>query len=93
MSTKFNINTLPKCGARLRKKTHKLCRQPAMKNGKCRIHGGKSTGPRTPQGLENSKKSRLKHGFYSTEKIRERRGIAKFLKDSKNLISTVEEIL
>ncbi|MFC1944498.1 HGGxSTG domain-containing protein [Chloroflexota bacterium] len=23
-----------------------------MKNGRCRMHGGKSTGPRTPEGLE-----------------------------------------
>jgi hypothetical protein len=24
---------------------------PAMPNGRCRMHGGPSTGPRTPQGL------------------------------------------
>ena len=23
-----------------------------MPNGRCKLHGGKSTGPRTPQGLE-----------------------------------------
>jgi hypothetical protein len=26
--------------------------QPAMPNGKCRFHGGRSTGPRTSEGLE-----------------------------------------
>jgi hypothetical protein len=29
-----------------------LRRAGAMKNGRCRMHGGKSTGSRTPEGLE-----------------------------------------
>ena len=34
-------------------------------NGKrqCRMHGGKSTGPRTPDGLERSRKANWKHGY------------------------------
>ncbi|MDF2972517.1 MAG: hypothetical protein K0R61_2967 [Microvirga sp.] len=28
------------------------CCQPAMPNGRCRLHGGLSTGPRTPEGLK-----------------------------------------
>jgi hypothetical protein len=36
-----------------------------MKNGRCRIHGGKSTGPRTPEGLERSRRANWKHGEYS----------------------------
>jgi len=31
------------CGANA-KRTGKPCRQPAMSNGRCRLHGGKSTG-------------------------------------------------
>ena len=38
-----------RCGAHSRR-TGKPCLQPAMKNGRCRLHGGKSTGPRTEQG-------------------------------------------
>ena len=33
----------PKCGAHART-TGKPCRNPAMQNGRCRMHGGKSTG-------------------------------------------------
>jgi hypothetical protein len=33
-----------------------------MKNGRCRLHGGKSTGPRTPEGLARSKAARWVHG-------------------------------
>jgi hypothetical protein len=50
----------PRCGARAR--SGGSCRQPAMKNGRCRFHGGKSTGARTPQGLARCRAARLVHG-------------------------------
>src|SRR5690625_7181644 len=46
-----------RCGAKTR--TGKPCKNWAMANGRCRMHGGKSTGP--PKGNQNSKK----HGFFS----------------------------
>ena len=39
----------PRCGAKTRKGTP--CKGPAMRNGRCRMHGGASTGPRTRAGL------------------------------------------
>lgn len=30
--------------------TGKPCRASAMRNGRCKLHGGMSTGPRTPEG-------------------------------------------
>jgi len=53
----------PRCGARTR--AGGCCRQPAMKNGRCRMHGGLSTGPRTPEGRERCRRARLTHGGYS----------------------------
>jgi hypothetical protein len=38
-----------------------------MANGRCRMHGGKSTGPRTPEGLERSRRANQKHGHYTLE--------------------------
>jgi hypothetical protein len=38
-----------------------------MPNGRCRMHGGLSTGPRTLEGLEGSRKARWVHGLYSFE--------------------------
>jgi hypothetical protein len=38
-----------------------------MKNGRCRMHGGLSTGPRTAEGLARSRRARWKHGFDSAE--------------------------
>lgn len=46
-----------RCGAKTRAGTP--CKNGAMANGRCRMHGGKSTG--APKGNQNSKK----HGFFS----------------------------
>ena len=47
-----DLSTVRRCGAKNRR--HTPCRAPAMKNGRCKFHGGLSTGPRTPEGLERS---------------------------------------
>jgi len=57
----------PRCGACTRHRT--ACRQPAMANGRCRFHGGKSTGPRTAAGLARSRAARYRHGLRSAEVI------------------------
>ena len=59
----------PRCGAKART-TGKPCRSAAMSNGRCRMHGGKSTGPRTSQGLERVRKARTRHGMYFAETAR-----------------------
>jgi hypothetical protein len=60
----------PRCGARTR--CGGECRQPAMPSprgggGRCRLHGGLSTGPRTPEGLARSRRARLTHGARSAQ--------------------------
>jgi len=62
----------PRCGAKTR--SGAPCRAPAMKSkfggySRCRMHGGASTGPRTPEGLERSRRANWKHGLYSAEAI------------------------
>jgi hypothetical protein len=54
-----------RCGAKRR--DGKPCHGPAMPNGRCRMHGGKSTGPRTPEGLERSHRARWQHGHCAAE--------------------------
>jgi hypothetical protein len=51
---------------------NKPCRGAAMPNGRCKVHGGKSTGPRTPEGLERSRRANWKHGHFSREAKAER---------------------
>src|SRR5260370_41726440 len=58
-------STAPRCGAKTRKGTR--CKGPAMSNGRCRMHGGASTGPRTRAGLARSRRANWKYGLYSAE--------------------------
>src|SRR2546430_14876902 len=67
----LKANAAPRCGARS-KWTGKPCRGAAMPNGRCKLHGGKSTGPRTPEGLERSRRANWKHGHFSREAKAER---------------------
>ena len=57
----------PRCGAQTRAACP--CRQPAMANGRCRMHGGKSTGARTEAGLARVRANRLVHGARTAEII------------------------
>ena len=50
-----------RCEARTRKGT--LCQRPGNKiNGRCKLHGGRSTGPRTKNGLARLVASKTTHG-------------------------------
>ena len=66
-----DLRLAARCGARTR--AGNACRQPAMKNGRCRLHGGKSTGPRTEAGIERSRRARWRHGMRSREFVMLRR--------------------
>jgi hypothetical protein len=56
----------PRCGAKTRAGSR--CQQPAMPNGRCRLHGGKSPG--APRGKRNGN---FRHGLRTIEAITERR--------------------
>ena len=43
----------PRCGAKCKQRDG-FCMNPAMKNGRCRIHGGKSTRPKPKHGLASA---------------------------------------
>ena len=55
------------CGARSKQNNHRPCRQPAMKNGRCRLHGGKSP---------------IKHGLYTKQAMKEKRQLRAFMKQA-----------
>ncbi len=78
-----------RCGAMTRKGMP--CKAPAMTNGRCRMHGGKSTGPRTRKGLERSGKANWKHGFYSYESLAARRYMSQLLLESRETLEQVEK--
>ena len=57
-----------RCGAKTRAGTP--CQNPAIKErSRCKLHGGKSTGPRTPEGKERSIAAHWRHGRRSKAHI------------------------
>jgi hypothetical protein len=76
-----------RCGARTRKGTP--CQCPAMKNGRCRLHGGLSTGPKTVAGIERIRQAVTKHGFYTKAAVLQRQ-LARF--EVKQLQQTIRNI-
>lgn len=68
------------CGAKSKRNRGAPCRQPAMANGRCRLHGGKCTGPKTQMGLDRARRANWKHGYYSSDKIAERKGDSLYLR-------------
>jgi hypothetical protein len=69
---------IPRCGARTRPGGH--CGHYSMTNGRCRYHGGKSTGARNP---------RVKTGMYTKAAIEERKLINRLLKKAKDTIAEI----
>jgi hypothetical protein len=51
-----------------------------MLNGRCRMHGGASTGPRTETGLARSRRANWKHGWYSATAKLEAKLLHRFLR-------------
>jgi len=80
----------PRCGAKTRKGTP--CQAPAMKNGRCRLHGGKSTGPKTPEGVERIRQVHLKHGRYTKDAITSRKEFNCLLRKFRETIGKINEL-
>ena len=68
-----------RCGAKNRRGVP--CQCPAMRNGRCWLHGGLSTGPRTPEGMERIRKAATKHGRYTQQAKAEQLHFRHFLSE------------
>ena len=69
------------CGAHARR-TGQPCKGWAMANGRCRLHGGKSTGPRNPH-------KRITHGLRTQEAMARKKEIQAFLKVSHEMLDGI----
>jgi hypothetical protein len=56
------------------------------------MHGGKSTGPRSVEGLERSRKARWRHGYYSADAKAERQQARRDLDQLRQLVSAIRRI-
>jgi hypothetical protein len=79
-----DLASVARCCARTRRATS--CRCPAMKNGRCRLHGGLSTGPKTAEGIESIRRAVTKHGRYSLAAQAELRYVKALLKECRTTL-------
>ena len=84
-----DFSSAPRCGAKTRQGT--ACQCPAMQNGRCRLHGGLSTGPKTVEGIERIRRALTKHGQYSGATLAEQRFIQTLTKKSRSLLAIISE--
>lgn len=71
-----------RCGAKTRRGMP--CQSPAMPNGRCRMHGGPSTG--APKGNQNA----FKHGRYTAKALANRREVMNLIKEANKLVAEIE---
>jgi hypothetical protein len=85
-----DLRLLPRCVAKA-KSSGNPCGNPAMRDKKvCWIHGGKSTGPKTKEGLMKSKTANLKHGKYKKEVLAQRKSLNSLIREFMKLYSQLE---
>lgn len=89
MATNSEDGALVLCGAKSKRNRGMGCRQPAMANGKCRLHGGKSTGPRSKKGRIRCGKSNYRHGRCTKMALDEHRQTMSLIKMSKYFLSSI----
>ncbi len=75
------------CGARTR--GGPPCRNLPMRNGRCRMHGGASTGPKTADGLARWRAAVTIHAGRSREMIEFRRRMRELRADARRMIEMV----
>ena len=79
-----------RCCAKTRKGTP--CQRPArLPVGRCRLHGGASTGPRTKDGLQRLTAARTTHGKYTKEKRAEAKRKAEVGRQMRAELAELEE--
>ena len=71
-------NNSPRCGAKTR--GGHSCKSPAMKNGRCRMHGGKS--------LSGKNHGRYKHGCYTYDFKRAQKEMSALIQGAKKLVDS-----
>jgi hypothetical protein len=74
-----DLAKVPRCRAKNRRGMP--CQCPAMSNGCCRLHGGKSTGATTAAGIERIRRAVTKHGLYTAAARAEHEEFRKLLRD------------
>ena len=92
-ATRFGANWPgERCGAKTRRGTE--CQRPAYKqNGRCGLHGGQSTGARTPEGLQRISEANVRHGQFTKNKLARQRRAAEVGRECRAKLKIIEQRL
>lgn len=82
MQRPYPMHLSPRCGAKTR--CGAPCGSPAMPNGRCRMHGGKSPG--APRGEANGS---YRHGRFTDEAIERRRELNGWIRAMRDLAEEI----
>lgn len=81
------MDTLQICNA-ISKQSGQKCKNFAVKNKLvCHIHGGKSTGAKTIEGMNQQKRASWKHGLRSKAIMNEKKRLRDMLRGYKQLLT------
>jgi len=72
-SSLAKANGAPRCGAKTRTTGQPRKHLARKGSGRCRLHGGRSTGPKSAAALDAVKAKMTKHGWFSHEAITARK--------------------
>jgi hypothetical protein len=86
----YDIRNVKRCGAKNRRGG--ACGSPAMQNGRCRLHGGLSTGSKTAEGIERIRRATTKHGLYSAAAIAERQQFRAMFKGCQEVLFAAKRV-
>jgi hypothetical protein len=84
-----DLTNAARCGAKNRRGLP--CQCPAMANGRCRLHGGKSTGPRTADGIARIRRAVTRNGRYTKVARAEGAQYRQLLHDSRALLQKLSD--
>jgi len=79
-----------RCGAKNRRAMP--CQCPAMPNGRCRLHGGLSTGAKTLEGIERIQQAVTKHGRYSKQARAERQHYRNIFRHCRETLAAMRKV-
>ena len=93
LNTRFGANWPgQRCGAKTRQGSP--CKRPANKrNGRCRLHGGRSTGPKSADGRAKIAAANSTTGQHTKAMIARRREDAKIAKGLRDRLRVIEQNL
>jgi len=60
-----------------------------MANGRCRLHGGLSTGPKTAEGIARIQRAVTKHGLFTKVAKTERNQMRELMRESRALLEQI----